>query len=81
MELMASYEQRGTEKGKQEGKQDAILTFLDARFGSTTDSVQEQVCSIEDVELLDELSRKVFSAKSYEDAQEIIAEMVKMENE
>nr|WP_211202323.1 hypothetical protein [Salicibibacter cibarius] len=77
MELMTSYERRGMEKGKQ----DSILAFLDVRFGPTTDSVQEQVRSIEDVELLDEVSRKVFSAKSYEDAQKIINETVKIQNE
>ncbi|SDJ05147.1 Rpn family recombination-promoting nuclease/putative transposase [Natribacillus halophilus] len=77
MELMTSYERRGMEKGKQ----DSILTFLDARFGLTTDSVQEQVRSIKDVELLDEVLRKVFSAKSYEDAQEIIEEIAKTRNE
>ncbi|WP_160112617.1 hypothetical protein [Salicibibacter kimchii] len=54
---------------------------MDAGFGLTTDSVQEQVRSIEDVELLDEVSHKVFSAKSYEDAQEVIDKTAKMQNE
>ncbi|GIN57308.1 hypothetical protein J8TS2_16270 [Lederbergia ruris] len=54
MELMTSYERKGMEKGikqgkqegkiegKIEGKQDSICTFLEARFGSSADSVQKQ---------------------------------------
>ncbi|WP_090398951.1 hypothetical protein [Natribacillus halophilus] len=62
-------------------KQDSILTFLDARFGSTTDLIQKQVRSIKDLQLLDDVLQKVVSTISFEDAQEVIDEAAKKQNE
>ncbi|WP_245628063.1 hypothetical protein [Shouchella shacheensis] len=86
MELMTSYERRGMEKGKQEGrqegkiegKQDSICTFLEAKFGSSTDVVQKQVRSINDLPVLEEVLKKVFSAASLEDAKKIIGKSAKI---
>ncbi|MFS0615312.1 hypothetical protein AB1K99_17790 [Lederbergia ruris] len=69
--------QEGKIEGKIEGKQDSICTFLEARFGSSADSVQKQVRSINNLELLDEVLKKVFSAKSLEESQNIIEKTVK----
>lgn len=72
MELISSYRKKGREEDKLGGKKDSIFTFLNVRFGSSTVLLQENIHSINDSELLDQVLEKVFSAKTLEDALKVV---------
>lgn len=85
VEMISSYRRKGREeglkegelRGRLEGKKDSICTLLEAKFGSSSDLVQEKVRLIDDYSLLDDVLKRVFAAKSLEEAQRVVQEAVK----
>lgn len=68
MELMTSYER----KGNIEGRLDTICTYLESRFGKDSEALQSEIRSINDLERLDQVTKKLFTAVSLEDAEKIV---------
>lgn len=70
---VTSYERKGIEKGKLEGKlegkKDAICTYLNSRFGSSSLPVQEKIRIIG---LPDRALEAIFTAQSLEEVEKIV---------
>lgn len=62
-EMMTVYEERGIEKGLSQGlsqgKQEMLLHQMRLKFGNVPEAVVQKIESIEDPELLDELSGRL----------------------
>lgn len=70
----------GREKGRAEGQslmaQDAICQYLDARFGTASESLQAEVRGITDLESLTRLLNRIFKVTSLDEAQNLIQDII-----
>jgi predicted transposase/invertase (TIGR01784 family) len=64
----------GEVKGRVEGKADAICQYLEARFGSDSQALQETVHSMTDVDSLSRIINRIFLVTSLDEAKAIIVE-------
>ncbi|KFI35437.1 hypothetical protein HY00_04990 [Peptococcaceae bacterium SCADC1_2_3] len=64
------------EKGKIEGKIEAICKFITRRFSAESGEVREKVWQVASPELLDSLMEELFAANTLEEAQSIIRKAV-----
>lgn len=74
MEYISSYRRKGREEGKLEGKKDFLCTYLDSKFGSVSEPIQKKVQAINDLELLDRVSKQIFTMQSFDAVQDILAD-------
>lgn len=74
----------GREKGRAEGRaegqslmaQDAICQYLNARFGTASESLQAEVRGITDLESLTRLLNRIFKVTSLDEAQNLIQDII-----
>lgn len=76
---------KGTLKGKLEGKLELISKFLKTKFSLESLKLQKKLNSITNLDVLDEMTGRLFTSKSIEEAKAIIEEAIeiqeKIENE
>ncbi|KLU62290.1 PD-(D/E)XK nuclease family transposase [Peptococcaceae bacterium CEB3] len=60
------------EEGKAEGKADAICQYLEARFGSESQFLQETVRAIADLDVLNRIISRIFNVNQLEEAKALI---------
>jgi len=65
--MITVYEKEGIEKGRQEGRQEALILQLEKRFGKVDDAVKRRVRRLRSAERLDSLLLAVLDAKSVDD--------------
>lgn len=67
MEMMTSWKREGLEQGREEGRREAVLDILEARFGRVPELVISDLSKTVDPEWLRELSRLAATVESLED--------------
>ena len=67
----------GRAEGKVEASREAICEYLDARFGSVSQSLQKQVRQIDRLEPLDRIIKQIFTANSVKEAKAVINNIMK----
>jgi predicted transposase YdaD len=72
-------ELEGELKGKLEGKLELISKFLKTRFSLESLKLQKKLNSITNMEVLDEISGRLFTSKSIEEAKAIIEEAIEIQ--
>jgi predicted transposase/invertase (TIGR01784 family) len=63
-------------EGKIEGRVEAIEQYLDARFGSDSQALQETIRSITNLDTLNRIMNKIFLASSLDEAKAIIRDIL-----
>ena len=66
-QMITVYEKDGIKKGRQEGRQEALILQLEKRFGKLDDAVKRRVRRLRSAERLDSLLLAVLDAKSVDD--------------
>jgi len=81
---------KGRAEGKAEGKaegriegevikaQDAICKYLKKRFGDTSADLQQKIKEVTSLEVLDSIMEELFASNTWEEAQTIINDGLKM---
>ena len=80
LSMLAGARAEGEAEGEAKGKataQEAICKFLDARFGEASHSLQKKVRQINELEILDKIINKIYTANSLDDANAIIARKIR----
>ncbi|SDJ27685.1 hypothetical protein SAMN04488123_1271, partial [Natribacillus halophilus] len=70
----------GIEEGRQEGKeviQEAILSYLESRFGLRSNDIQHKVKSIDEMDVLKALIAKLYKAESEKQVLQLIDQALK----
>jgi len=62
-------------EGRVEGKAEAICQYLDARFGRASRGLQKQVSQYNNLQVLNRIINKIYTAASLDDARAIIERM------
>ena len=68
-------EVEGRTEGKVEMAREAICQYLDARFGRASRGLQKQVSQYNNLQVLNRIINKIYTAASLEDARAIIERM------
>ena len=71
----------GELKGKLEGKLELISKFLKTRFSPESLKLQKKLNSITNIYILDEITEKLFTSESIEEAKAIIEEAIKIQRQ
>lgn len=66
MPYITTYEQRGIEKGKDEGRRETVIKFLEYKFGKLSSAIQHQVQQLSN-EQLSEIEEKFLNAKTLQE--------------
>ncbi len=74
-------ELKGKLKGKLEGKLELISKFLKTRFSPESLKLQKKLNSITNIYILDEITEKLFTSSSIEEAKAIIEEAIKIQRQ
>jgi len=69
--------EKGREEGRLEGQREALMSFVQMRFVEMTDVAKQQIDSINDLEVLQTVTRKLFAAQTVEEAKRILFELGK----
>ncbi len=70
----------GMIKGKAEGKIELLCKFLKTKFGLKAFELQKKIRELNDMELIDEITEKLFNAESLEHVGSIIQEAFEIQN-
>src|SRR2546425_4560206 len=69
--------EKGREEGRLEGQREALMSFVQMRFVEMTDVAKQKIDSINDLEVLQAVTRKLFAAQTVEEAKRILFELGK----
>jgi len=83
--MMDGARAEGKLEGKAEGKvemaREAICQYLDARFGRASRGLQKQVSQYNNLQVLNKIINKIYTAASLEDARAIIERVAGAEDD
>ena len=65
--MITTYEQKGIEEGKQEGKQEALILVLEKKFGKLGDTQKQRVRQVTSTPELESLLLAALDAARLED--------------
>ena len=65
--MVTVYEQRGIEKGIEQGKKETLLLLLNKKFGPLSEAQQQAIRQIESMQRLDELLLSIIDTNSLEE--------------
>lgn len=66
-------EKRGEKRGRIQQMHETLITFVNSRFPSLTELVQQKVTKVEDPEVLNNLSIKIFNASNEETVRSLLS--------
>ncbi len=72
MEIISSYRKEGRLEGRIEGKRDSIFTIFETKFDFSSQNLQEKLRTIDDLEVLEKLLKKIVVADSLQEAENVL---------
>ena len=76
-EIGQQFLEQGLEKGRVQGLRQALMSYLQMRFPEITALAMQQTNRIDDQEVLQAVSLKLFAAQAVEEAKQILLEVNK----
>ena len=75
MTYMTTFEKRGLEQGQQRKAREDIILVLEARFGSISEALIEQINGLEEIAVLDDLLKSAATAETVPDFEKTLKSM------